>query len=178
MYNPHHMGFLERMEQEKERQRIENENRSKKASEESDSSWQKEKQEKERLLRLKTESKSKFDQTGIDKLVERLRRIDHNVGELTVYDFRNSKIDDSEDGKYRCWVEIRDTGEVETFFGIVIDHEGEVNFKGSLLGNSRIGQEQWKSDKSVLEEALGKAYRHPQKIKRPSSAGNIRTMPY
>lgn len=79
---------------------------------------------------------------------------------------------DNEDNKYHCWVHVSETNNiygstarnVEAFFEIVTNHEGVIEFKGlPLFGTSKVSQSQWENDKGVLEEAMGKAYRHPQK---------------
>lgn len=109
-------------------------------------------------------------------MVKRLSTVDAFVkfGYPSRGNWEDGRMRDCEyqDGTYRRWAITHHdnfnygsmTRFTEAFFGIVVHHEGTIEFKGSpLFGTSKVSQLQWENDKGALEEAMGKAYKHPQK---------------
>lgn len=170
------MRFLERLKQEKNKEDTEPQNKLTKLHVQSKiEDDQKNQAERDLQVRLE-KSESFFHQAKIEGLVEQLNTIDPFV--TFGYPKKGNCLDDRiqdckyRDGTYRRWVITHHddfnygstTRFTETFFGIVVDHEGTIEFKGSpLFGTRKVSQSQWRNDKGVLEEAMGKAYRHPQK---------------
>lgn len=173
------MGFFERLKQERDKEDAEYRNRLANLHVQSGiEDNQKKRAERDLRVRLQ-KSRSFFHQAGIEELVKRLSTIDAFVqfGYPSKGNWKDGRIQDCEyqDGTYRRWVITHHdhfnyggtttmTRFTETFFGIVVNHEGTIEFKGSpLFGTRKVSQLQWKNDKEVLEDAMGKAYRHPQK---------------
>lgn len=168
------MGFLERLKQEKDKEGTKYQSELSKLRTQSEAEDNQKKQS-ERDLQIRLEkSRSLFHQAGIEELVKRLGAIDVFVQfgypSTSKGGWENSRIRDCEyqDGTYRRWVITHHDNSTyrssEAFFGIIVNHEGTVEFQGSpLFGTSKVSQLQWKNDKEALEEAMGKAYKHPQK---------------
>lgn len=170
------MGFFERLREEQNTKNAKYQNGLTKAQAQF-AAEDNQKKQAERDLRIRLEkSRSFFHQAGIEELVECLGTIDAFVdfGYPSKGDWDKGRIRDCEyqDGTYRRWVITHhdnfnygsSTRFTETFFGIVVDYEGTIVIKGSpLFGTSKVSQLQWKNDKGALEDAMGKAYKHPQR---------------
>lgn len=145
-------------------------------------------EKKEQAFRLAREAKKQFYESGLPDLIHKLLKvypklnfeIRHEAPEEESYDFRtrhnmaySSYGYDYYRGneKHVSVVILHDVEDyndepvTKVFFQIVTTHDGIIRFNGGWRGSSIVPKDIWKNNTSVLEEALGKAYKHPQKIR-------------
>lgn len=119
---------------------------------------EKAKEEREQRIREATiRAMNHFQQSGLGDLIVNLVKAKKDI--------ETPKFDDSE-GFYTCRIDIERhfvDGSTEETHAIKIetDSYGTIKFKGNIFGNSTVAQSVWQQDRSKLEKALGKAYRHP-----------------
>ncbi len=119
-------------------------------------------------------AKKQFDESGVEDLANTLLGITggvfsrdpawrHNLDAPLFY---------SGNGKYECEVDFPDlvidrtyiVHRYRVFIGIDATHFGAIIFRGDgRRGSSIVPKNVWKRDKNALENALRKAYEHPQK---------------
>lgn len=119
-------------------------------------------------------AKKQFDESGVENLIHALLGITGGVFRRDPAWRHNQDVPlfYSGNGKYECEVSfpdlIRDRTYIvdifNVFIGIDATHDGAIIFRGDgRRGSSVVPKNVWKRDKNALENAFGKAYKHPQK---------------
>lgn len=128
-----------------------------------------------------SKSLSHFDESGLKILVEKIGNIDTHIKPFT-----NLGVTDDGEVMYgftRYWYtrNLQDWplpigGRTTTYYKgalIFIDSEGKIQFVAKRKGSTTLTNDQWKEDKTPLEDALLKAYDCPQRITAKSLGGDF-----
>lgn len=139
--------------------------------------WIAEEQRKDRQnLQLAREAKRQFEKSGMPGLIRDLLKGTPGLK------FAESAIDWTSyvdgyypsrflyRGVYSCEVILEDVPEyhddpmTRVFIGIVTSPDGTIKFNGDEEGSSILTKDTWKNNKSVLRDALDRAYKNPHRI--------------
>lgn len=128
-----------------------------------------------RTFQQALQAKRCFNESGIKDLIDELQKIEKKRFKILMHpdelERRNQDIyTGPEQFEYR--VTLSDThlnGEFKfiEFFSIVATSDGTIRFSGDKKGSSTVPKNVWINNKSALEDALGKVYENPQKVKYP-----------
>lgn len=157
------MGFLERLRQEK----LRDEQVAKRQIEqtlqgiEAQRAQEAARDQREAILREK--SKGHYQDSGLASLLDELIRIKptiklHDFGGRETY-ICELKLSTS----YRPKEGTSATIHTSTGFEIETTPDGTVHFKGGFFGASSVPRRLWENNRSLLEKALERAYKHPRK---------------
>lgn len=123
-------------------------------------------------LQLAREAKRQFEESGLKSLIDSLLQIQPELRFMVFTETEGDYPNFYHEGQYLCNITITNSLSIE----IATTHDGTIRFNGDReKGSSTITKRKWESNKSVLEEALGKAYKNPHYSSYDAQEGQMRS---